>query len=160
MEAHGVVLGCLHRRNDCWLLLLTGMAREYPSPMKTLFSLLLFAPLALPAQNPHSVTLNWTCPANATPPPATSCQNIGFLVQRGTTTGGPYTTIATLTSPQVFTYTDASSSSNVLVEGTAYFYVVIATGNGGLVSAASPELKETIPFLQPLAPATLSGSVK
>lgn len=119
---------------------------------KLLLSLTLLAlPVCAQTFVPHSVTLTETCPTNATPPPPSSCGiNVtGFQVQRSTTTGGPYTTIATIIGPQTFTYIDVASPTNILVEGTTYYYVVEATGNGGtLVSAPapSPQVAGTIPF--------------
>jgi autotransporter-associated beta strand protein len=69
---------------------------------------------------PQQVQLNWWGAANAT----------NYLVKRATTSGGPYTTIATITT-NLLTYTD----SNV-TNGVAYYYTVSAltplgeSGNG------------------------------
>ena len=54
------------------------------------------------------VTLAWAASTGAT----------GYNVKRATTDGGPYTQLATATSP---TYTDSS-----VTNGTEYFYVVSA----------------------------------
>ena len=75
------------------------------------------------------VTLSWT-PSTA----ATSYQ-----IQRGTATGGPYTTVGI--SPGS-TYTDSG-----LTKGTTYYYVVTATNTGG-TSAYSNEVN-AIPFAAP-----------
>ncbi len=131
--------------------------------LKLLFTLtLLSLPVCAQQFVPHSVTLTWTCPTNTTPPPPSTCglNATGFQVQRSTTTGGPYTTIATFTGPQTFTYIDIASSTNILVEGTTYYYVVETTGNGGTLSVPSPQAAATIPFLPPNAPSTLSVTSK
>jgi hypothetical protein len=131
---------------------------------KLLFALALTITTIVHAQPfvPHSVTLTWTCPANTTPPPPFTCgiDATGFQVQRATITGGPYTTIGTVTGSQTFTYTDVASSTNILIEGTTYFYVVETTGNGGTLSGFSPQAAATIPFLPPNAPSTLSVTSK
>ncbi|MFZ5644512.1 MAG: hypothetical protein ACOY46_13060 [Bacillota bacterium] len=77
------------------------------------------------------VVLNWDAVANAT----------GYNVKRATTSGGPYTTIATNVSGT--TYTDAS-----VTNGTTYYYVVTAIVNG-VESGNSNE-----------APATPQGTVQ
>jgi hypothetical protein len=96
----------------------------------------------------HTVTLSWTWTQG------NGGQATGFIVQRGTVTGGPYATICggtgQPTCPPVtqFTYVDTSGTGNVLTEGATYYYVVAATGPGG-VSATSNEAKALIPFLPP-----------
>jgi fibronectin type 3 domain-containing protein len=71
-----------------------------------------------------SVSLTWTASSGAT----------SYYVKRSTTSGGPYTRIAT---PASTSYTDTS-----LTNGTTYYYVVSATNsvgespNSGQVSAA------------------------
>ena len=69
------------------------------------------------------VALSWTPASGAT----------GYTVQRGTTSGGPYTTIATNVVGTAWTDTGLSN-------GTAYFYVVTGTnaeGGGGSSNQAS-----------------------
>jgi hypothetical protein len=119
---------------------------------RLLLSFLLFAGLAL-GQAAHSVTLNWAW-AQGTGGAAT-----GFQVQRGTVSGGPYTTIGTVSSPTTLTYIDTSATGNILTEGQKYCYVVQATGPGG-TSPNSTEACGTIPFSVPLAPSTLTVTVK
>lgn len=114
---------------------------------------ILFAASAF-AQAAHSVTLTWSWVQGA------GGAATGFIVQRGTVAGGPYTAVATITSPATLTYVDASSATNVLAEGQKYCYVVQATGNGGTTSAFSNEACGTIPFLLPNAPTGLSVVVK
>ncbi len=75
------------------------------------------------------VTLSWSPSATAT----------GYLVKRATTSGGTYTTVASLA---VTNYSDTA-----VANGTAYFYVVSAF-NGGGEGANSGEVSAT-----PLAPA-------
>lgn len=60
-----------------------------------------------------SVTLNWTAPSTAT----------GYYVKRAMTSGGPYTTIAAVTSA---TYVDTG-----LTNGATYYYVVTAANTYG-----------------------------
>jgi hypothetical protein len=73
------------------------------------------------ATSATQVGLNWTSSAvNAT----------GFVIQRSTD-GVNFTTIATLTTAAVTSYTDTSAAA-----GTKYYYQVLATGSG-LTSAAS-----------------------
>jgi fibronectin type 3 domain-containing protein len=68
------------------------------------------------------VALNWTASSFAT----------SYNVKRATASSGPYTVIGTATAPTV-TYSDASGLSN----GTVYYYVVSATGDGGTSSDSS-----------------------
>ena len=89
------------------------------------------APVGLTAQGGISqVTLNWT--------PAVGDLAQGYNVLRSTTSGGPYTTIATWTanaSPNTSpNYTDTS-----VVNGTTYYYVVSANNQIG-TSASSAEV--------------------
>lgn len=76
------------------------------------------------------VSLTWNGTAGAT----------SYNVKRSTTSGGPYTTIA---SPTSTNYTDTG-----LTKGVAYYYVVSAVNSGG-ESANSSEVSAT-----PLVPAT------
>lgn len=102
---------------------------------------------ALIAQTPHSVTLNWTW-SEGDGPAAT-----GFNVKRGTTAGGPYTTIATLTVSRIRTYTDTSGTGDILTPGTTYYYVVTAL-SGTAESSPSPEAQATIPAVVSGAPSS------
>ena len=128
--------------------------------MKLLLLCLIFAFMTAGAQRasaqptPHSVALTWAW-TQGTGGPAT-----GFLVQRATVSGGPYTTVGTITSPATLAFTDTASNSNVLTEGSTYFYVVVATGNGGVNSPPSNQFAALIPFLAPQAPTGLTGTVK
>lgn len=76
-----------------------------------------------------SVALAWTASSGAT----------GYNVKRSTTSGGPYTQIA---SPTTNSYTDSTASN-----GTTYYYVVSALDSAG-ESAASAQATAT-----PTAPA-------
>ena len=97
---------------------------------------------------PHpSVTLAWTW-SQGTGDPAT-----GFHVQRSTTTGGPYTIVATV-PVGTLTYLDTT-----VTVGATYFYVVTAYNQSG-DSPKSAEVTCTLPFLPPTAPTGLSGTVK
>src|ERR1700684_14505 len=70
------------------------------------------------------VLLTWAATANAT----------GYSVKRSTTTGGPYTAIA---SQPTTSFTDTP-----LTNGTKYFYVVSASNSAG----ASPTPRKSAPL--------------
>ena len=71
-----------------------------------------------------SITLNWTASSTAT----------GYYVKRATTSGGPYTTLGTVTTSS---YTNTS-----LPNGTTYYYVVSAVNSFG-ETANSSEVSAT-----------------
>src|ERR1035438_3031469 len=98
----------------------------------------------LSAQAPHSVALSWTWTQG------TGGQCSDFLVSRGTVSGGPYTLIDTTTACSTLTYTDTASTTNILVEGQTYYYVVQAQ-NPGNTSADSTQASGTIPYTAPVA---------
>ncbi len=86
------------------------------------------------------VALSWTGSTFAT----------GYNVKRSTASGGPYNPIGTTTAPTV-TLTD----SNGLNNGTTYYYVVSATGEGGPGPDSSPVSATPvapIPLLITIAP--------
>lgn len=122
----------------------------------------LFASVHALAAQTHSVTLTWA-------PGSGGGAVSSFMVQRGLTTGGPYTTICgvngqpacpTFTSGvATYAYIDSSGAGNVLQEGTTYFYIVKATGPGGQ-SSPSNEVKALIPFLLPSAPTGLQATTQ
>jgi DNA/RNA endonuclease G (NUC1)/fibronectin type 3 domain-containing protein len=87
--------------------------------------------------NAH-VQLTWNAVSGAT----------SYNVKRGTTAGGPYSTI---NSPSTNSYDDTSA-----VNGTAYYYVVSAVGAGG-EGANSSEVSAT-PQAEPTAPAGLTAA--
>ncbi len=86
----------------------------------------------------QQVSLTWTGSNGAT----------SYNVKRGTTSGGPYTTVA---SPAGTSYTD-----NSVTNGTTYFYVVTAVDSTG-ESSNSNEASAT-PMGIPAAPAGLTSS--
>jgi fibronectin type 3 domain-containing protein len=87
------------------------------------------------------VGLAWTASANAT----------SYNVKRGTTSGGPYTTIS---SPTAASFTDSS-----LANGTPYFYVVSAVNAAGQsVNSSEVSAKPTAPSQAPAAPSGLLAS--
>jgi uncharacterized protein (TIGR03437 family) len=100
---------------------------------------------SLVAQTPHTVTLTWAW-NQGDGPVAT-----GFNVKRGTASGGPYATVASLTGTTIRTYTDASGTGNLLTPGTTYYYVVTAV-SGSVESSPSPEAQALIPASAPGAP--------
>jgi uncharacterized protein (TIGR03437 family) len=113
-------------------------------------ALLAVAPFcsSLIAQTPHTATLTWTW-SQGDGPFAT-----GFNVKRGTTTGGPYAIIASLTGATIRTYTDASGTGNILTPGTTYYYVVTAVA-GTAESVPSNEAQAFIPTSVPGAPVSI-----
>jgi len=95
----------------------------------------------------HSNTLTWAW-SQGTGDPAT-----GFHVQRAAVSGGPYTTIATLSGTTVKTYVDTA-----VVPGQTNYYVVTAFNPGG-DSVPSNQVTCTTPFQAPQTPTGLSGTV-
>lgn len=79
----------------------------------------------------HVVLLSWTA--------STSSGVGGYNVYRGTTSGGPYTLLAS--AGTVTGYTDTT-----VVSGQTYFYVVTALGAGNIESAYSTQSQATIPI--------------
>ncbi|GGA98297.1 cellulose binding domain-containing protein [Puia dinghuensis] len=75
------------------------------------------------------VTLKWTVPSGNTVQ--------GYTIQRATTSGGPYTTLASWNSNTTPQYTDWT-----VTNGATYYYVVAAVNQSG-VSGNSPEVNAT-----------------
>ena len=84
-----------------------------------------------------TVTLAWTASGGAT----------SYTVKRGTVSGGPYSTLGTVTSPSPTSYTDSG-----LTNGKTYYYVVTASNSEG-TSPNSAQLAAT-----PLNPPTFTSS--
>jgi uncharacterized protein (TIGR03437 family) len=103
---------------------------------------------SLVAQTPHTVTLNWSWNQGD------GAAATGFNVKRGNTTGGPYTTIASLTGTTIRTYTDTSGTGNVLTPGATFYYVVTALA-GAAESLPSLEAPALIPTSAPGAPGSI-----
>jgi fibronectin type 3 domain-containing protein len=98
------------------------------------------APTVLTAVSGNAqVTLTWTTSSGAT----------GYYVKRSTTTGGPYTQIATQAAAN---YTDTG-----LTNGTKYCYVVSAYNSAGQ-SANSGEVNATPVLPAPSAPTGLAAT--
>src|SRR5580698_564717 len=98
------------------------------------------APMGLTATAGNAqVTLNWTASSGAT----------GYYVKRSTTSGGPYTQIATLAA--------ASDTDTGLTNGTKYYYVVSAYNSAGQ-SANSAEVNATPVLAAPSAPTGLAAT--
>ena len=103
----------------------------------------------LMAQTPHSVTLAWAWSQG------TQGAAIGFNVYRSGVSGGPYVLMGS-TSATVLTYSDTAN----LVEGSVYYYVVTAKGNGNTESVYSAEaVTNPIPFRAPLPPSKPTTTV-
>jgi autotransporter-associated beta strand protein len=73
----------------------------------------------------------------------------GYTVQRGTATGGPYSTIGTAAG---LSYTDTA-----LTNGATYYYVVAGVSTSG-TGASSPQASATPTGAVPLAPVGLTAS--
>jgi fibronectin type 3 domain-containing protein len=87
------------------------------------------------------VSLTWTASASAT----------SYNVKRGTTTGGPYTTVS---SPATATFTDTG-----LTNGATYFYVVSAANSAGAsANSAEASAKPTAPAQAPATPTGLTAT--
>jgi fibronectin type 3 domain-containing protein len=87
------------------------------------------------------VSLTWIASANAT----------SYNVKRGTTTGGPYTTVS---SPTAATFSDTG-----LTNGTTYFYVVSAANSAGAsANSAEATAKPTAPAQAPATPTGLTAT--
>jgi uncharacterized protein (TIGR03437 family) len=84
-----------------------------------------------------TVTLTWNAGGGAT----------SYNVQRGSSSGGPFTSVGTVTSPAPTTLTDTN-----LTNGTTYYYVVSGTDKAGTGPASAP-LAAT-----PINPPTFSSS--
>lgn len=106
----------------------------------------------------HTVSLTWTEPATAGAPTS-------YNILRATTSGGPYTLIASIsvTNPGISvtsgSYVDVASATNVLTEGATYFYVVNAANSAG-PSPNSTQASATIPFALPATPTGLTATAK
>jgi len=79
----------------------------------------------------QSVTLSWTA--------STSSNVVGYNVYRGTTSGGPYANIASVSAASIG-YTDIT-----VVSGTTYYYVVTTVGPGNVQSVNSNEAVAVVP---------------
>jgi hypothetical protein len=79
----------------------------------------------------HSVTLSWN--------PSNSPGIVGYLVERGDQSGGPYIQL-TPTPITALTFTDTAVRAS-----QTYFYIIIAVDATGLTSAPSNEASLTIP---------------
>ncbi|MGA3047448.1 MAG: glycoside hydrolase family 44 protein [Terracidiphilus sp.] len=84
-----------------------------------------------------TVTLTWNAGGGAT----------SYNVQRGASSGGPFTKIGTVTSPAPTTYTDTG-----LTNGTTYYYVVSGTNSVGTGPNSAPVAAT------PMVPPTFSSS--
>lgn len=94
----------------------------------------------------HKVTLTWQEPsALPNTDPATS-----FNIKRASISGGPYTTLGSVTQPTE-TYED-----DAVTAGQTYYYVTTAV-NPSAESAPSTEVAATVPFFAPGAPTGLSA---
>lgn len=117
-----------------------------------LFASSIFAQTGPCGTAPNCVVVVWSWAQAAGSGSAT-----GFSILRSTTTGGPYTPVGAVTGTTTQTFTDLSGPGNVLTQGSAYFYVVEASGPGGN-SSNGPEAVAKIPFLPPNAPTTTTAT--
>jgi hypothetical protein len=76
------------------------------------------APIILSSYGtPSGIQLQWVGSVGAT----------AYNVQRSTTSGGPYSTVATVSGESTYSYTDTTASSS----GTPYYYIVTASNSFG-----------------------------
>ena len=95
------------------------------------------------ASGPPQASLSW----NASPSPV-----VGYLVYRGTASGGPYTILTGSPIPAL-EYVDSSVEA-----GTTYYYVVTAVADGGEQSSYSNQAAITVPGSSPPpTPSSISG---
>jgi hypothetical protein len=85
-------------------------------------------------------TLNWNVSTSAT----------GYVIERASVTGGPYTTIASGVTTN--SYIDTG-----VADGLTYYYVVAAMNSNG-VGPQSAEANTTLPQEPPVPPAGLAGT--
>ncbi|PRY44060.1 putative secreted protein (Por secretion system target) [Spirosoma oryzae] len=100
--------------------------------------------LGATTQSPSTIRLSWTNPGGGT---ATD-----FLLERGTSSNGPFTQIATVAYSRSLTYDDTG-----LASGTTYCYRVRARGPGG-TSDYSNTACATTTAVPPVTPSGLSVS--
>ena len=81
-----------------------------------------------------SVVLNWNWSQGSGPVAD------GFHIQRGNSSGGPYSVVGTVSSG-IFTFTDTS-----VVGANIYYYVVTAFNAGGGDSVNSNEIQASVPI--------------
>jgi hypothetical protein len=99
------------------------------------------APIILSGYDtPSGVVLNWTGSVGAS----------SYDIERSSTSGGPYATIATVSGESTYSYTDASASGS----GTPYYYIVTASNAFG-TSAAGAEARASSGLPSPWANADI-----
>lgn len=107
----------------------------------------------------HTVTLAWT-PSVVTPsnPPAPV---LSYTILKGTTSGGEgsFVTVPVASLPACPTGTPAGKLcyiDSAVVNGTTYFYEIVATNSAGS-SIPSSEISAVIPLPNPTVPAAPQG---
>ncbi|HYG38138.1 MAG TPA: fibronectin type III domain-containing protein, partial [Cytophagales bacterium] len=136
--------------NTTYYYRLTAVNAEGPSGYATANATTLatipVTPANLTATTASSTQINLSWDNNAT-------NETGYIIEGGTTAGGPYTQIAT-TGANVTTYQNTGLSGN-----TTYYYIVKATNSAG-ASSASNEASATTPAVVtvPPAPANLTAT--
>jgi hypothetical protein len=83
----------------------------------------------------HSACLTWTASASA--------NVVAYKVYRGTVSGGPYTLLYTLHSPDGKI---TSATDNTVVSGMTYYYVVTAVDSNNRESSYSSQAEAVIPI--------------
>ena len=149
----GVILGgSAISGSGVWTGTYMGMAR----PMGSSFALTVPAAQAaiihlFNAAGPAAPTNLTATPGNsqATLTWSNSIGATGYIVQRSSITGGPYTTVASEVTAN--SYTDIG-----LTNGLSYYYVVAATNSNG-IGPQSAEAVATLSSLPPLAPTGLTA---
>lgn len=127
------------RRSSAVLAIVFGLAMSAPAYTLAMFNDTaartgtfaadtLAPPTGLAAANAPTVTLSWT--------PTVDTYAAGYTVYRGTVSGGPYTSIGTLSPRTVATTTDTP--------GTGTFYYVLQSTFGSWTSVSSNQASITI----------------
>jgi fibronectin type 3 domain-containing protein len=114
-------------RQKTWALLVVGLA------VVLSVSAVIFVHSGEKSPKVHKVTLTWQA-ATASPGKSVASYN----VYRGTTSGGPYSKLASGIK-------DAKYEDSLVSSGTTYYYVVTSVEEGGHESPYSAEIQAKVP---------------
>jgi fibronectin type 3 domain-containing protein len=103
---------------------------------------------ASPLSSGTQIQLNWNASAGAT----------AYTVGRSTTNGGPYTTLTNYNGVPASDVTTNSDTDDGLVNGTTYYYVVVAIGASGSSGNSSQASATAGATSAPAAPTSLTAT--